>query len=144
MIKLWIARRARERLQNGSADPSYFPRAMRTRKLRAKKNMPVPLNPQQKTTPLSTNMIKAVSTTVKTTAKTPCYLMQKTQRKNYNNEDDDRTGAEDNNFYVNGDSDNDGNGGVDRNNGYDGGDRNTGAIGGSAEWLRFLIPSALT
>ena len=50
-------------------------------------------------------------------------------------EHDVGTGAKDNNCDSNSDGNNAGNGG---------GNRNTGIRGGSAEWLRFLNPSALT
>ena len=89
---------------------------------------------------------------VRTTAKTPCFLMPKTPRKQLQSghegesswsdlpessddedEDDDRTGAKYN--TCNGDGDNGSNGR---------GERNTGAGGGSTKLLRFLSPSALT
>ena len=81
MIQLWIARSARETLWNGSADPANCPRATRTRELRAKKKMLVPLNPQYKTTTPSTNTRKIVSTTRKTTTKTLCSTMPNKMRK---------------------------------------------------------------
>ena len=80
-MKLRIARSARERSWNRSANTANRPRATSIRKLRAKKKMSVPLKPQQNTTPLSTNMSKVVSTTRKTTEKTLCSPMQKTLRK---------------------------------------------------------------
>ena len=72
-MKLWIARSVIETLQNGSADPINRPPETRTRKLRVKKNILVPLNHQQKTTPPLINTRKVVSTTGKTTAKVPGF-----------------------------------------------------------------------
>ena len=54
------------------------------------------------------------------------------ERSDDSNEDDDKTGAKNNNFYGNRNGDGDG-----------GGDRYTGAEGGYSEWLGFLSPSAL-
>ena len=80
-MQLWIARSARETSQTGLADPANLPRATRTRKLRARKKMSVPLKPQQKTNHPSINTRKVVSTTGKTNAKTPGSRMKKTPRK---------------------------------------------------------------
>ena len=80
-MQFWIAKIARDNLRTGSADTTNLPRATRTRKLRSKKKMSVTLQPQQKTTPPSSNTRKVVSKTGKTTAKTPCSWIQKTLRK---------------------------------------------------------------
>ena len=78
---LWIEISARDTSRTGSADPANSPQSMRTRTLRSKKKMSVPLNPQHKTTPPSTNTRKVVTTTKKTTENTPCSPMQKPPRK---------------------------------------------------------------
>ena len=61
--------------------PRNRPRETRMRKLRAKKKISVPLKPQQKTNPPTSNMRKIVSATRKMTANTPCSHVQKIPRK---------------------------------------------------------------
>ena len=147
---LWIARSARETSRPGLDDPANLTRETRTRKLRSKKKMLVPLKPQHKTTPPSKNTGKVVSSTGKTTAKTPCSRKQKNTKEEAssrhkrelslsdlsdsddNDDDDAETGAKDNTCYGDGN-------GADASNGK--GD-STGAGGGSAEWMQFLILSA--
>ena len=80
-MQLWIARSAREISLTVLADPANLPRATRTRQMRLKKKMLVPLKPQQKKTNPSTNMRKVASKTGKTTAKTPGSRMKKIPRK---------------------------------------------------------------
>ena len=68
---LRIARSAREMSQTGSANPTNLPRETRTRKMRSKKKILVPLKPQQETTPPSKNTRKDMSLDGKKTAKIP-------------------------------------------------------------------------
>ena len=63
---------------NGLANASTLPQATRTRKMRTKNKMSVPLYPQQKPASPETKTMKVVR---KTIAKTPCFTMPKTTRK---------------------------------------------------------------
>ena len=146
-MQLWIARSARETSQTGLADPANLPRATRTRKLRARKKMSVPLKPQQKTNHPSTNTRKVVSTTGKTNAKTPGSRMKKKTNEEASLRHEGESSSSDSSDSDDNDYDDDGTGAKYKTcygDGNGGGDSNTGAGGGSAEWMRFLIPSALS
>ena len=64
------ARSAKEPSPHGSTDPSNLPHATRTRKIRTKKKISIPLYIQQKKAPPETKKIKVVKTTGSTTVKT--------------------------------------------------------------------------
>ena len=85
MMKIWRERSAIKPLRNKSSDPSNRPCATRTRKMRTKKKMPVPLQLQQKTYPPVTKTMKVLRTTgkmmVSTNMKTPCSMIPKTTSK---------------------------------------------------------------
>ena len=76
-MQIQIARSVRETSRIVSSNPANLSQATRTRKLRAKKKMSVPLMPQQKTSIPSIVTKKVVSTIRKTAAKTPVSRMQK-------------------------------------------------------------------
>ena len=112
--------------------------------------MPVPLKPQQNTTPPiekyeegceynreddreDTGILDAKNTEEEASSRheSESLSSDSLEKSDNNNDDDNGAGAEAKKYYVAGSGDG-------------GGDRNTGARGGSAECMGFLIPSELS